>query len=40
VRPIEEMIELFQIGDVNPSPALFDIKKLTFVRGICSYGTS
>ena len=33
VRPIEEMIELFRIEDVNPSPALFDVKKLTFVNG-------
>jgi glutamyl-tRNA synthetase len=32
VRPIEEMIELFRIEDVSPSPALFDIKKLTFVN--------
>jgi len=33
VRPIDEMIELFRIEDVNASPALFDIKKLTFVNG-------
>ena len=33
VRPIEEMVPLFRIEDVNPSPALFDIKKLTFVNG-------
>ncbi len=33
VRPIDEMIDLFRIEDVNPSPALFDIKKLTFVNG-------
>ena len=33
VRPIEEMVELFRIEDVNPSPAVFDIKKLTFVNG-------
>jgi glutamyl-tRNA synthetase len=32
VRPIGEMIELFRIEDVNPSPAMFDIKKLTFVN--------
>jgi glutamyl-tRNA synthetase len=32
VRPIEEMIELFRIEDVNASPALFDIKKLTHVN--------
>jgi glutamyl-tRNA synthetase len=33
IRPIDEMVELFRIEDVNPSPALFDIKKLTFVNG-------
>jgi glutamyl-tRNA synthetase len=33
VRPIEEMVPLFRIEDVSPSPALFDIKKLTFVNG-------
>jgi glutamyl-tRNA synthetase len=33
VRPIEEMIELFRIEDVNSAPALFDIKKLTHVNG-------
>ncbi|MEY2449016.1 MAG: glutamyl-tRNA synthetase, partial [Acidimicrobiaceae bacterium] len=32
VRPIEEMVELFRIEDVNASPALFDIKKLTHVN--------
>src|SRR4029077_8411035 len=32
VRPIEEMFELFRIEDVNPSPAVFDIKKLTHVN--------
>lgn len=33
VRPVEEMVPLFRIEDVSPSPALFDIKKLTFVNG-------
>ena len=33
VRPIEEMVELFRIEDVNSAPALFDIKKLTHVNG-------
>ena len=33
VRPIEEMIELFRLEDINPSPAMFDIKKLTHVNG-------
>jgi glutamyl-tRNA synthetase len=32
VRPIDEMVELFRIEDVNPSPALFDVKKLTHVN--------
>jgi glutamyl-tRNA synthetase len=32
VRPIDEMVELFRIEDVNASPALFDIKKLTHVN--------
>jgi glutamyl-tRNA synthetase len=33
VRPIDEMVELFRIEDVNSAPALFDIKKLTHVNG-------
>ena len=33
VRPIDEMVALFNIEDVNPSPAVFDIKKLTYVNG-------
>lgn len=33
VRPLEEIIELFDISDVNPSPAMFDIKKLEAVDG-------
>jgi glutamyl-tRNA synthetase len=33
VRPIEEMIDLFRIEDVNSAPALFDVKKLTHVNG-------
>jgi glutamyl-tRNA synthetase len=33
VRPIEEMIALFRIEDVNSAPALFDVKKLTHVNG-------
>ncbi|MEY2458502.1 MAG: glutamyl-tRNA synthetase [Acidimicrobiaceae bacterium] len=32
VRPIEEMVELFRIEDVSPSPAMFDLKKLTDVN--------
>jgi glutamyl-tRNA synthetase len=33
VRPIEEIVELFALEDVNPAPAFFDLKKLTFVNG-------
>lgn len=33
VRPVEELIELFEIGAVNPSPAMFDVKKLESVNG-------
>jgi glutamyl-tRNA synthetase len=33
VRPIDEMIALFRIEDVNSAPALFDVKKLTHVNG-------
>ncbi|MEY2421780.1 MAG: glutamyl-tRNA synthetase [Acidimicrobiaceae bacterium] len=32
VRPIEEMVQLFRIEDVNSAPALFDIKKLTHIN--------
>ena len=32
VRKIEEMIELFQLEDVNPSPSFFDRKKLDHVN--------
>jgi glutamyl-tRNA synthetase len=28
VRPLEEIVELFRLSDVNPSPAFFDVKKL------------
>jgi glutamyl-tRNA synthetase len=33
VRPIDEMIELFDLDDVNSSPAAFDVKKLEHVNG-------
>src|SRR4051812_33371649 len=33
VRPIEEIVELFRLEDVNPSPAFFDLKKLEHVNG-------
>ena len=32
VRPIEEIVEQYRLADVNPSPAFFDVKKLTFVN--------
>ncbi len=28
VRPLEEIVEMFRLEDVSPSPAFFDIKKL------------
>jgi glutamyl-tRNA synthetase len=33
VRPIEEIIGLFDIADVNPSPAMFDVAKLDSING-------
>lgn len=33
VRPLAEIIALFDIGDVNPSPAMFDVAKLESVNG-------
>jgi len=33
VRPIEEIVGLFQLADVNPSPAMFDVKKLESING-------
>ena len=33
VRPIEQVIELFRLEDVNPSPAFFDLKKLEHING-------
>jgi glutamyl-tRNA synthetase len=33
VRPIEELVALFRLEDVNPSPAFFDTKKLEHVNG-------
>jgi glutamyl-tRNA synthetase len=32
IRPIEEIVELFRLESVNPSPAFFDIQKLTYVN--------
>jgi len=33
VRPIDEIVGMFDIGDVNPSPAMFDVAKLESVNG-------
>jgi glutamyl-tRNA synthetase len=33
VRPVAEIVELFEIADINPSPAMFDVKKLEAVNG-------
>ncbi len=33
VRPIEEIIDLFEMTDVNPSSAMFDVKKLESING-------
>ena len=33
VRPIEEIVDLFELSDVNASAAMFDIKKLEAVNG-------
>ena len=33
VRPIEEVAALFRLTDVNPSPAMFDVKKLESING-------
>jgi glutamyl-tRNA synthetase len=33
VRPIDEIVEVFRLEDVNPSPAFFDVKKLEHING-------
>ncbi len=33
IRPIEELIELFDLADINKAPAFFDIKKLDHFNG-------
>ena len=33
VRPIDEIVALFRLEDVNPSPAFFDIRKLEHING-------
>jgi glutamyl-tRNA synthetase len=32
IRPVEEIVALFRLDDVNPSPAFFDMQKLTYVN--------
>ena len=32
MRPLEEIVELFRLEDVNSSPAFFDVKKLQHVN--------
>ena len=33
VRPMSEIVELFDLADVNKAPAFFDMKKLEYVNG-------
>jgi glutamyl-tRNA synthetase len=33
VRPVGQIIELFDLADVNPSPAMFDVAKLDSING-------
>jgi glutamyl-tRNA synthetase len=33
VRPLDEIVELFRLEDVNPSPAFFDVRKLLHING-------
>lgn len=33
IIPVEEMVDLFRLEDVNPSPAFFDLAKLTHMNG-------
>jgi glutamyl-tRNA synthetase len=33
VRPLEEIVELFRLEDVNSAPAFFDVKKLESING-------
>ena len=34
VRPIEEIIDMFELSDINKAAAAFDVKKLTAVNGV------
>jgi glutamyl-tRNA synthetase len=33
VRPLEEIVELFRLEDINASPAFFDVRKLEAING-------
>ena len=33
IRPVQEIVELFELGDVNASSAMFDAKKLEAING-------
>ncbi len=33
IRPVGEIVELFELTDINKAPAAFDIKKLTHING-------
>lgn len=33
IRPVQEIVELFELGDVNASSAMFDTKKLEAING-------
>ena len=33
IRPVAEIVELFELTDINKAPAAFDIKKLTHING-------
>ncbi len=33
VAPIEHLIEQFDVADINPSPAFFDVQKLEYING-------
>ncbi len=34
IRPVQEIVELFRLEDVNHAPAFFDVTKLTHVNGV------
>jgi glutamyl-tRNA synthetase len=33
IRPLREIVELFDVADINQAPAAFDVKKLTHING-------